>query len=108
MLSHVHHFDNLDNKGRKFLPQAKKVITTEAGLKSIPHHLSGMAIGIYTTMQRVSSTLGVTIIGGLFNYVYQLTSKGRAFNHAKKYGLYADVAYLLISFVRLQFVQRKK
>lgn len=42
LLSHDHHFDNLDNKGRKFLLHAKKVITTEAGSK----RLGGNAVGL--------------------------------------------------------------
>jgi L-ascorbate metabolism protein UlaG (beta-lactamase superfamily) len=31
LLSHDHHFDNLDNAGRQFLETAKTVLTTEAG-----------------------------------------------------------------------------
>jgi L-ascorbate metabolism protein UlaG (beta-lactamase superfamily) len=31
LLSHDHHFDNLDHRGRDFLPRAQKVLTTVAG-----------------------------------------------------------------------------
>jgi L-ascorbate metabolism protein UlaG (beta-lactamase superfamily) len=42
LLSHDHHFDNLDKEGRKVLPKAKKVFTTEIGAE----RLKGNAIGL--------------------------------------------------------------
>lgn len=42
LLSHDHHFDNLDRAGRGFLSQARKVITTEEGAQ----RLGGNAIGL--------------------------------------------------------------
>lgn len=42
LLSHEHHFDNLDDSGRKLLPGASAVLTTRAGAK----HLGGNAIGL--------------------------------------------------------------
>ena len=42
LLSHDHHFDNLDNGGRKLLETARTVITTEAGVK----RLSGNIVGL--------------------------------------------------------------
>src|ERR1700754_3706999 len=42
LLSHDHHFDNLDRAGRKLLSMAKRVITTPAGAK----RLQGNAIGL--------------------------------------------------------------
>lgn len=42
LLSHDHHFDNLDHEGKKILPKAKKVFTTEIGVE----RLQGNAIGL--------------------------------------------------------------
>jgi L-ascorbate metabolism protein UlaG (beta-lactamase superfamily) len=42
LLSHDHHFDNLDRVGRAMLPAAKNVLTTEAGAK----RLGGNSIGL--------------------------------------------------------------
>jgi L-ascorbate metabolism protein UlaG (beta-lactamase superfamily) len=42
LLSHDHHFDNLDESGRRFLPLAGRVLTTKAGAA----RLGGNAIGL--------------------------------------------------------------
>ena len=42
LLSHDHHFDNLDHKGRQFLSKVKLVLTTEAGAE----RLGGNAVGL--------------------------------------------------------------
>jgi L-ascorbate metabolism protein UlaG (beta-lactamase superfamily) len=42
LLSHDHHFDNLDHAGRQYLSQAKRVITTTEGAA----RLAGNAIGL--------------------------------------------------------------
>lgn len=42
LLSHDHHFDNLDHEGKKLLPKAKNVFTTEMGVE----RLKGNAIGL--------------------------------------------------------------
>lgn len=42
LLSHDHHFDNLDRAGRAMLPRANKVLTTEAGAG----RLGGNAVGL--------------------------------------------------------------
>jgi len=42
LLSHDHHFDNLDHKGRTVLQTAKHVLTTEEGAK----RLGGNAVGL--------------------------------------------------------------
>jgi L-ascorbate metabolism protein UlaG (beta-lactamase superfamily) len=42
LLSHDHHFDNLDHAGRSLLPSAKTVITTRAGAE----RLGGNAVGL--------------------------------------------------------------
>ncbi len=43
LLSHDHHDDNLDQRGRAFLPRVSKVITTAAGER----RLKGNAIGLH-------------------------------------------------------------
>jgi len=42
LLSHEHHFDNLDDSGRELLPRAAVVLTTRAGAK----RLGGNAVGL--------------------------------------------------------------
>ena len=42
LLSHDHHFDNLDHAGRQFLPHAKRVLTTSEGAA----RLGGNAVGL--------------------------------------------------------------
>ncbi|HEY9132326.1 MAG TPA: MBL fold metallo-hydrolase [Dyella sp.] len=42
LLSHDHHFDNLDNAGRAMLPSVSKVFTTKAGAQ----RLGGNALGL--------------------------------------------------------------
>lgn len=42
LLSHDHHFDNLDNSGRLFLQRAGTVLTTQAGAE----RLKGQAVGL--------------------------------------------------------------
>src|SRR4051812_37319071 len=43
LLSHDQHSDNLDNSGRDFLKQAKRVLTTEAGAARLGGHVEGLA-----------------------------------------------------------------
>jgi L-ascorbate metabolism protein UlaG (beta-lactamase superfamily) len=42
LLSHDHHFDNLDRAGRALLPNARAVITTEAGASRLAGETSGL------------------------------------------------------------------
>lgn len=42
LLSHHHHFDNLDHSGRELLPSAQRVITTEAGAAQLGGNASGL------------------------------------------------------------------
>ena len=44
LLSHDHHFDNLDHEGRRLLAKAKRVLTTPAGAQ----RLQGNAVGLET------------------------------------------------------------
>src|SRR5690242_651966 len=43
LLSHDHHFDNLDNSGRQLLEKAKTVITTIAGAERLGQKTIGLA-----------------------------------------------------------------
>src|SRR5262245_23746828 len=42
LLSHDHHFDNLDNEGRKFLSSVDKVFTTPAGAERLGANAVGL------------------------------------------------------------------
>jgi L-ascorbate metabolism protein UlaG (beta-lactamase superfamily) len=42
LLSHDHHFDNLDQSGRGFLGQASRVLTTGAGAERLAHGAVGL------------------------------------------------------------------
>ena len=42
LLSHDHHFDNLDQSGRAFLAQASRVLTTGAGAERLAHGAVGL------------------------------------------------------------------
>jgi L-ascorbate metabolism protein UlaG (beta-lactamase superfamily) len=42
LLSHDHHFDNLDNAGREFLPRAGRVLTTIDGAKRLGGNAEGL------------------------------------------------------------------
>jgi hypothetical protein len=53
LLSHDHHFDNLDHAGRALLPSARRVLTTGAGAARIgaepglaPWQLLSSAVGL--------------------------------------------------------------
>lgn len=45
LLSHEHHFDNLDDRGRELLPGAGVVLTTVAGAKRLGDNAVGLAPG---------------------------------------------------------------
>ena len=41
LLSHDHHFDNLDNSGREFLKKAPRVLTTKLGAERLGNSAEG-------------------------------------------------------------------
>jgi L-ascorbate metabolism protein UlaG (beta-lactamase superfamily) len=51
LLSHEHHFDNLDDGGRELLPGAGVVLTTEAGAKRLGGNAIGLAPGDAFTVE---------------------------------------------------------
>lgn len=50
LLSHDHHFDNLDGAGRAFLARAGRVLTTVAGAERLGGHAEGLAPWQSTTL----------------------------------------------------------
>jgi L-ascorbate metabolism protein UlaG (beta-lactamase superfamily) len=42
LLSHDHHFDNLDGSGRQFLPRARRVLTTKEGAERLGGNAAGL------------------------------------------------------------------
>ena len=58
LLSHDHHFDNLDHAGRELLPRAREVLTTQAGAE----RLGGNAVGLATWASVNISTPGGSAI----------------------------------------------
>ncbi len=43
LLSHDHHFDNLDHTGRTFTEKARKIITTQAGAERLGNNAISLA-----------------------------------------------------------------
>jgi L-ascorbate metabolism protein UlaG (beta-lactamase superfamily) len=51
LLSHDHHFDNLDRAGRAMLPHARAVLTTEAGAGRLSGNAIGMSAGAHYELE---------------------------------------------------------
>ena len=60
LLSHDHHQDNLDRAGRTILPQAKEVITTQAGAKRLGGNAIGLAAWQSKTLESGDARIKVT------------------------------------------------
>lgn len=60
LLSHEHHFDNLDDSGRELLPSAGTVLTTRAGAKRLGGNAVGLAPGDRFTVEAGGGALEVT------------------------------------------------
>jgi L-ascorbate metabolism protein UlaG (beta-lactamase superfamily) len=60
LLSHEHHFDNLDDSGRELLPSAGTVLTTKAGAKRLGGNAVGLAPGDGFTVEAGGGALEVT------------------------------------------------
>jgi len=71
LLSHDHHFDNLDNSGRELLAKAKTVITTVAGAERLGNKAIGLAnwetVEIPTEDDRLLSITGTPCRHGPVN-----------------------------------------
>lgn len=61
LLSHDHHFDNLDGSGRSFLPRAGRVITTRDGAARLPAgNVTGLLPWESTTLGNGDGALKIT------------------------------------------------
>jgi len=60
LLSHEHHFDNLDDSGRELLPGADVVLTTRAGAKRLGGNAVGLRPGERHAIERDGTRLEVT------------------------------------------------
>lgn len=59
LLSHDHHFDNLDRLGREFLPKAGQVLTTVEGADRLGNRSIGLPAWQYFDMARNGRTLRI-------------------------------------------------
>jgi L-ascorbate metabolism protein UlaG (beta-lactamase superfamily) len=60
LLSHEHHFDNLDDSGRRLLPGAGKVLTTRAGARRLGDNAVGLRPGESHRLEADDGALEVT------------------------------------------------
>jgi L-ascorbate metabolism protein UlaG (beta-lactamase superfamily) len=60
LLSHEHHFDNLDDSGRRLLPGARVVLTTKAGARRLGGNAVGLRPGEKHAIEPDGSRLEVT------------------------------------------------
>lgn len=60
LLSHEHHFDNLDDSGRRLLPGAGAILTTRAGARRLGDNAIGMRPGEAYRLEGDNGTLEVT------------------------------------------------
>jgi EmrB/QacA subfamily drug resistance transporter len=70
-------------------------------LKSVPHHFAGAAAGVYNTCQQVASSLGISIIGGVFYSVLGSDNTGSSYHKAFCYGLTLEIFCLIVVIVLL-------
>lgn len=60
LLSHDQHADNLDESGKRFLPRAKRVLTTEVGAKRLGGHAEGFSPWASTELSKNGHSLTIT------------------------------------------------
>lgn len=60
LLSHDHHFDNLDAAGRRLLPEVGTVLTTPAGARRLGGNAVGLRAGEKRTIETGGGVLEVT------------------------------------------------
>lgn len=78
-------------------------------LRSLPSSFAGMASGTYSTFQQTAIALGVGIIGGLFFYNLQDSSRQvETYITAYRTATIANIVLLLIVAVFLLFISHKK
>src|SRR5215510_9259346 len=60
LLSHDHHFDNLDNSGREFLKTAPQTLTTKVGAERLGGTAKGLEAWDTTTVGKGSDSITLT------------------------------------------------
>jgi L-ascorbate metabolism protein UlaG (beta-lactamase superfamily) len=60
LLSHDHHFDNLDNSGRRFLETAPRILTTVAGAKRLGDPAEGFEAWKTTAIGEGDNSVTIT------------------------------------------------
>jgi L-ascorbate metabolism protein UlaG (beta-lactamase superfamily) len=60
LLSHDHHFDNLDNSGREYLKAVPRVLTTKAGAERLGNPSEGFEAWDQTTLEKSEGSVKVT------------------------------------------------
>jgi L-ascorbate metabolism protein UlaG (beta-lactamase superfamily) len=80
LLTHDHHFDNLDDAGRRLLPRATRVLTTQSGAKRLGGHAEGLApwestqvggVKITATPARHGPPLSRPLVGDVIGFVFE-------------------------------------
>jgi MFS family permease len=65
-------------------------------LKSVPGHFAGTAAGVYNTFQHASTSLGTSIVGGIFYHVIDAHRYPNMYSTAFHYGMIAEIACFFI------------
>jgi EmrB/QacA subfamily drug resistance transporter len=73
-------------------------------LKDIPGEYAGGASGVYSTIQQLSSALGVSMIGG----VYFATAERLSYGGAYKVAAFCMIVYVLAGLLLLERLRRKE
>jgi L-ascorbate metabolism protein UlaG (beta-lactamase superfamily) len=65
LVSHEHHFDNLDREGRAYLARVPRILTTQSGAAHLGERAEGLARWDSTTVRRSGASLSVTAVPAL-------------------------------------------
>ena len=80
LLTHDHHFDNLDDAGRRLLPRATRVLTTQPGAKRLGGNAEGLApwestqvgdVKVTATPARHGPPLSRPLVGDVIGFVLE-------------------------------------
>jgi L-ascorbate metabolism protein UlaG (beta-lactamase superfamily) len=80
LLTHDHHFDNLDDAGRRLLPRAKRVLTTQSGARRLGGNAEGLApwqsthvggVKVTATPARHGPPLSRPLVGDVIGFVLE-------------------------------------
>ena len=62
LVSHEHHFDNLDREGRAYLARVPRILTTQSGAARLGERAEGLAPWDSTAVRRPGASLSVTAV----------------------------------------------